>query len=111
MMKKVLLLTTVVVLIAGFISAQQKKDIDLTGKTLLDKMNSTNVGDNQWALGYVTGVFCASRKIDLVPDDVTMKKVQDRARKYLAANPKKLSQPANELLKEAWKNEFPLEKK
>jgi len=110
-MKKALLFAVTVFLFSGVLCAQQKKDLEITGKVLLDKMNSSNAGDNRWALGYVTGVFCISRKIDLVPDDVTMKKVRDVAKKYLKANPKKLNQPANDLLEEAWKKKFPVEKK
>jgi len=110
-MKKAVLFAVAAFLFSGVICAQQKKDLDVTGQALLDKMNSSKAGDNQWALGYVTGVFCISRKIYLVPDDLTMKKVRDVAKKYLKANSKKLNQPANELLEEAWKKEFPVEKK
>ena len=110
-MKRSLLFAVTVFLFSGILCGQQKKDLEITGKVLLDKMNSQKAGDNRWALGYVTGVFCISRKIDLIPDDATMKKVQNVAKKYLKANPNKLNQPANQLLEEAWKKKFPVEKK
>ena len=108
MMKKVLLFASVVSLFSGVIFAEQVKDI--TGNVLLDKLNSSNSADNNYALGYITAVFCVSRNIP-IPDDLTMKKVVDIAKKYLEDNPKKMDRPAGKLLKKAFNNAFPKKKK
>ena len=107
-MKRALIAATVLLLVSGIIFAQQRKDLNVTGKALLDKMNSSSVGDKEYVRGYIVGVFCASRSLDVIPDDLTMKKIEEVAKKYLEENPKKLSRPANELLKEAWAKPFPI---
>jgi hypothetical protein len=110
-MNRIALVAAVVFIFCGILLSQQAKTIDLTGKGLLDMMNSDKSGDKAYARGYIAGVYCGSRNIMSVPDDTTMKKIEESAMKYLRENPKKLSQPAIQLLKEAWSKAPPAEKK
>lgn len=73
----------------------------LSGKELLEKINSSEKYDRDYALGYITGVYCAYMKTS-VPDDQTIKKVVKVVKKYLRKNREKLNQSAVELLKEAF---------
>lgn len=110
-MNKILLIAAVVFIFSGVLLSQQAKSIDLTGKGLLDMMNSDKSGDKAYARGYIAGVYCSSRNIMLAPDEKTMKKAEEGAMKYLQENHKKLNQPAIQLLKEAWSTAPPIEKK
>jgi len=71
----------------------------LSGKELLDKISSDKKDERDYALGYITGVYCVYMETS-VPDDRTMKKVVKAVKKYLKKNPDKLDRPAAELLKE-----------
>lgn len=105
--KKVVLFATLFCLICGISCAEEGKL--LSGKKLLEKISSSNKEDRDYALGYITGVFCASRETS-IPDDRTMKKVVKAVKKYLKRNPDRLDQPAVKLLKEAFEKEFPVKK-
>jgi len=52
-MKRALIAATVLLLVSGIIFAQQRKDLNVTGKALLDKMNSSSVGDKEYVRGYI----------------------------------------------------------
>ena len=106
--KKVFLFAALFCLIYGISCAEEGKP--LSGKALLEKMSSSHKEDRDYALGYITGVFCASRKTS-IPDDRTMKKVVKAVKKYLKKNLDRLDQPAVKLLAEAFAKEFPLKKK
>lgn len=106
--KKVVLFAALFYLICGICCAEGGKP--LSGKELLEKMSSSHKEDRDYALGYITGVFCASREIS-IPDDRTMKKVVKAVKKYLKKNLDRLDQPAVKLLAEAFAKEFPLKKK
>jgi len=71
----------------------------LSGKELLDKISSGKKDDRDYALGYITGVYCVYMETS-IPDDRTMKKIVKIVKKYLKKNPDKLDRPAAELLKE-----------
>ena len=73
--------------------------IPLSGKELLDKISSDKKEDKDYALGYITGVYCVYMDTP-VPDDRTMKKVVKVVKRYLKKNPDKLNRPAAELIKE-----------
>jgi len=105
--KKVVLVAALFCLIYGISCAEEGKS--LSGKELLKKMSSSHKEDRDYALGYITGVFCASREIS-IPDDRTMKKVVQVVKKYLKKNPDRLDQQAVKLLEEAFAKEFPLKK-
>jgi hypothetical protein len=110
-MKKLVVFGVVMFLVSGFVLAQQTKDFDITGKMLLDKMNSSNASDKDYVRGYITGVYSASRNLSSIPDDSTVKKAEKIAKKYLKKNPKMLNHPAGELLIEAWNQALPIKKK
>jgi len=105
--KKVVLFAALFCLIYGISCAEEGKP--LSGKELLEKISSSNKEDKDYALGYITGVFCASRETS-IPDVRTMKKVVKAVKKYLKRNPDRLDQPAVKLLKEAFEKEFPVKK-
>ncbi len=100
--KKIVLCAALFWFIYGISCAEEGKP--LSGKELLEKISSKN---KEYALGYITGVLCASRKIS-IPDDRTMKKVVKAVKKYLKSHPDRLDQPAVKLLKEAFDKEFPV---
>jgi hypothetical protein len=110
-MKKLVVFAVVMFLVTGFVLAQKTNDSLVTGKMLLDKMNSINAGDKDYVRGYITGVYCTFRNMSSIPDDSTIKKVEDIAKKYLKKSPKMLNRPAGELLIEAWNQALPLKKK
>ena len=106
--KKVVLFAVLFCFIYGIFCAEVGKP--LSGKELLEKIRSSHKEDRDYALGYITGVFCASRKIS-IPDDRTMKKVVKAVKKYLKSHPDRLDQLAVKLLREAFDKEFPVKKK
>ena len=106
--KKVVLFAALFCFIYGIFCAEEGKP--LSGKELLEKMSSSHKEDRDYALGYITGVFCASRKIS-IPDERIMKKVVKTVKKYMKKNPDRLDQPAVKLLTEAFDKEFPVKKK
>lgn len=95
--KKVFLCTAVLFIIFSMTYSEEMKP--LSGKELLDKISSDKKYDKDYALGYITGVYCVYMEIS-VPDDRTMKKIVKIVKKYLKRNPDKLDRPATELLKE-----------
>ncbi|MBA7714757.1 hypothetical protein ES703_123789 [subsurface metagenome] len=95
--KKVFLCAAVLFLIFGMTCAEELKP--LSGKELLDKISSDKKNDRDYALGYITGVYCVYMETS-VPDDRTMKKIVKIVKKYLKRNPGKLDRPAAVLLKE-----------
>jgi len=97
--RRLFLLTIILLFILGISYTEEVKS--LNGKELLDKINSNEKYDRDYALGYITGVYCAYMEIS-VPDDQTMKKVIKVVKKYLKKNREKLNRPAVELLKEAF---------
>lgn len=105
--KKVVLFAALFYFVYGISCAEEGKL--LSGKELLEKVSSSNKEDRDYALGYITGVFCAYRETS-IPDDRTMKKVVRVVKKYLKRNPDRLNQPAVKLLKEAFAKEFPVKK-
>ncbi len=106
--KRVVLFAVLFCFIYGIFCSEGGKS--LSGNELLEKMSSSHKEDRDYALGYITGVFCASREIS-IPDDRTMKKVVKAVKKYLKSHPDRLDQPAVKLLKEAFDKEFPVKKK
>ena len=94
---KVFLGAAVLLIIFGMSYSEEM--MPLSGKELLDKINSDKKEDKDYALGYITGVYCVYKDIS-VPDDRTMKKVVKVVKKYLKKNPDKLNRPAAELIKE-----------
>ncbi len=105
--KKVVMFAILFCFIHGIFCAEAGKP--LSGKELLEKISSSDKEDRDYALGYITGVLCASRKTS-IPDDRTMKKVVKAVKKYLRRNRDRLDQPAVKLLEEAFAKEFPLKK-
>lgn len=95
--KKVFLCTAVLFLMFSMTYSEEMKP--LSGKELLDKISSDKKDERDYALGYITGVYCVYMETS-VPDDRTMKKVVKAVKKYLKKNPDKLDRPAAELLKE-----------
>ena len=95
--KKVFLFAAVLFLIFGMTYSEEMKP--LSGKELLDKISSDKKDDKDYALGYITGVYCVYMETS-VPDDRTMEKVVKAVKKYLKKNLDKLDRPAAELLKE-----------
>ncbi len=106
-MRRISLTAVALFLLCGLLLSQQGRSVNLTGKGLLEMMKSSKSEDRAYARGYVAGVYCVSRNLTTVPDDETMKKVEESAMKFLEENPTKLSQPANGLLKEAWSKASP----
>jgi len=76
------------------------KSNDITGKELLNKINSRNQADNTWALGYIAGVYCVHANIN-VPDLATQEKYTAVVKKYLKKNKSKLNRSAGDLIIEA----------
>jgi hypothetical protein len=105
--QKIVLFAALFCLIFGISWAEERKP--LSGKKLLEKISSSNKEDRDYALGYITGVFCVSRKTT-IPDARTMKKVVKAVKKYLKSHPDRLDQPAVKLLEEAFEKEFPVKK-
>ncbi len=103
--KKIVLFAALFCFIYGISCAEEGKS--LSGKELLEKISSKNKEDKDYALGYITGVLCVSRKTS-IPDDRIMKKVVKAVKKYLKSHPDRLGQPAVKLLKEAFDKEFPV---
>ena len=95
--KKVFLCAAVLFLMFSMTYSEEMKP--LSGKELLDKISSDKKDERDYALGYITGVYCVYMETS-VPDDRTMKKVVKAVKKYLKKNPDKLDRPAAELLKE-----------
>ena len=59
-----------------------------TGNDLLSKQQSSSTVDNMVALGYVMGVFDATRgEAHCPPDNVTAGQVKDMVRNHLEATP------------------------
>jgi hypothetical protein len=106
--KKVVLFAVLFCFIYGTFCAEEGKP--LSGKELLEKISSSQKEDKDYALGYITGVLCVSRKTS-IPDDWIMKKVVKAVKKYLKSHPDRLDQPAVKLLTEAFDKEFPVKKK
>jgi len=73
----------------------------LSGKELLEKINSSEKYDRDYALGYITGVYCAYMETS-VPDEQSMKRIIKVVKKYFKKNRERLNRPAVELLKEAF---------
>ena len=97
------MLAVILFFVFGIVYAVEAKF--LSGKELLEKINSSEKYDRDYALGYITGVYCAYMETS-VPDDQTMKKVVKVVKKYLRKNREKLNRPAVELLKEAFDKSF-----
>lgn len=97
------LLAVILSLVFGIAYTEEVKS--LGGKELLDKINSNEKYDRDYALGYITGVYCVYMETS-VPDDQTMKKVFKVVKKYLRKNRGKLNQPAVALLKEVFDKAF-----
>jgi hypothetical protein len=97
------LLAVILFLVFGIAYALEAKP--LSGKGLLEKINSSEKYDKDYALGYITGVYCAYMETS-VPDDQTMKKVVKVVKKYFKKNRERLNQSAVELLKEAFDKSF-----
>lgn len=77
------------------------------GNDLLSKMQSTETIERGLALGYVMGVFDATRSIaHCPPDGITAGQVRDMVRQYLEANPGSRHIVADvqvvHVLKQAW---------
>lgn len=105
--KRVVLFAVLFCFIYGIFYAEVEKP--LSGRGLLEKIRSSDKEDRDYALGYITGVLYASRKIS-IPDDRTMKKVVKAVKKHLKRNRYRLDQPAVKLLDEAFEKEFPVKK-
>ncbi len=73
------------VLAATCLSAQAEF---FNGNDLLGKMQSSDLTDRMVALGYVMGVFDATRSIaHCPPDSITAGQVRDMVRQYMEGNP------------------------
>jgi hypothetical protein len=101
--KRPFMLAVILFFVFGIAYAVEAKF--LSGKELLEKINSSEKYDRDYALGYITGVYCACMETS-VPDDQTMKKVVKVVKKYLRKNREKLNQSAVKLLKEAFDKAF-----
>ena len=82
------------------ITAVPSKSNDITGRELLNKINSREQVDNAWALGYIAGIYCVHADINL-PDLATQEKYRAVVKKYLEKNKSKLNGPAGDLIIEA----------
>ena len=82
------------------ITAVPNKSNDITGRELLNKINSREQADNTWALGYIAGIYCVHANIN-VPDLAIQEKYRAVVKKYLEKNKSKLNQSAGDLVIEA----------
>lgn len=106
-MKRFFRLAVILFLVLGITYTEEVKS--LSGKDLLDKINSNEKYDRDYALGYITGVYCVHMETS-VPDDQTMKRIIKVVKKYLKKNREKLNRPAVALLKEAFDKSLPAKK-
>ena len=96
-LNKVFLGAAVLLIVFGMTYSEEMRP--LSGKELLDKISSNKKEDNNYALGYITGVYCVYMDTS-VPDVRTMKKVVKVVKKHLKKNSARLDRPAAELIKE-----------
>jgi len=74
--RRLFLLTIILLFIFGISYTEEVKS--LNGKELLDKINSNEKYDRDYALGYITGVYCAYMEIS-VPAVELLKEAFDRS--------------------------------
>jgi len=99
-MKKVIVS---LLLIPGMASAEF-----LTGNDLLSRMNSDEVVQRMFALGYVAGVSDAQQHVfSCPPAGVTNGQVRDVAKSYIEANPGIRHKSADMLVTDALKQVWP----
>jgi hypothetical protein len=115
--RRAILLVALLILAGGMIVAGPTGS--MSGKELLNKLNSKEKCDNESAMGYVAGVYGvykahpareggeASVAAGVSVDNDEMKGVADVAKKYLESNPERLGLSASKLLVEAFEKAFP----
>jgi len=80
----------------------------LTGNDLLSRMNSEEVVQRMFALGYVAGVSDAQQHVfSCPPSGVTNGQVRDVVRSYIEANPSIRHKTADMLVTDALKQVWP----
>ena len=80
----------------------------LTGNDLLSRMNSDEVVQRMFALGYVAGVSDAQQHVfSCPPSGVTNGQVRDVAKSYIEANPGIRHKTADMLVTDALKQAWP----
>jgi hypothetical protein len=80
----------------------------LTGNDLLSRMNSDEVVQRMFALGYVAGVSDAQQHVfSCPPSGVTNGQVRDVAKSYIEANPGIRHKSADMLVTDALKQVWP----
>ena len=102
-MKRPFLLAVILFVVFGITYSVEAKA--LSGKELLDKINSSEKYDKDYALGYITGVYCVYMETS-IPDEQNMKRIIKVVKKYFKKNRERLNQPAVKLLKEAFDKAF-----
>jgi hypothetical protein len=108
-MKTKLLIGAILLCFCGLtLSAQQA---ELSGKALLDKMNSKARADQDYVEGYVQAIYAVYSHKSVLADEKEIKPIIAAAKKYLERNPDKLNQPASDLLKEVFARVSPPKKK
>jgi hypothetical protein len=113
-MKKGCILATALFLISTIVFAASAQNVatagktqNLTGKELLGKITSPKPGDRDYALGFVTGVYCVSSGQGMVPDIASSEKIVQIVKKYLETHKDVLDRPASDLVISALKQHPP----
>jgi len=83
------------------------QQVATSGQDLLDKLSSNEECDNDFALGYIMGVYGAHTKQGALPDTPTQKKIAEIVKQALEADKERLNGPANKLLVEIFDKEKP----
>lgn len=111
-MKKSFLIPVISGLLIAFLLSPGKSNAGfLSGNTLLEKQNSSEVLDRMHALGYVMGVIDVYSEVTICPPaNIPLGQFNDMIKNYLSNNPEIRHLPADILISIAIENVWPCKK-